>query len=273
MERLKRCVCGGHGPAEIRWHLALLMAGYWGLVFCAWLGYPAENHFSVQTRMLSALGSFEDCYNPRWYWLFTAAMVYCGMCMVPVILYMRRRLSPVSGRGATAGACFFLLGCGATMLTGLLPYAHRDVLGWQLSDLHMNAAALLAGSFALGFGWHGLLLLRAWLAGRPFGPHGPRVYLRFVGPFLLGVPVLVALALRIRWGSVWAAACAAAGASGKEAAGFMSAAFGGMVHFPLLEHIAIWTLTVFVVWFTVVLPHPDGEVRTGRPAHADHAEQ
>ncbi len=242
MGHLKRYLSGGHSPAEIRWHLAILVAGYWGLVLCAWLGYPAENHFSVNTAMLSALGSFEDRYNPRWYWVFSVAMAYCGLCMVPVVLYVRRRLTVVSAWGATVGAFFFITGCAAILLTGLLPYAHRDFLGWRLAHLHMNAAALITASFALGFAWHGLLLLRDRFARRTFDGLVARPYLRFVGPFMICVPVILAVLHRIQWKSVLA--------------GDMSAAFSPMAHFPLLEHIAIWTLTVFVVWFTIVLPHP-----------------
>ena len=112
--------------------------------------------------MLSALGSFEDRYNPRWYWVFSAAMIYCGLCMVPVMLYVRRRLAAVSRWGASVGSLFFLSGCAAITLTGLFPYAHRDFLGWQLAHLHMNAAALITASFALG-------VCVAWTAPAP-GP-------------------------------------------------------------------------------------------------------
>jgi hypothetical protein len=236
---------GGHSPAEIRWHLAILVTGYWGLVLCAWLGYPAQNHFSVTTAMLSALGSFEERYNPKWYWLFSVAMVYCGLCMAPVMLYVRRRLSPVSAWGASVGAFFFLLGCAAIMLTGLFPYAHRELLGWQLAHLHMNAAALITASFALGAVWHGLLLLQDRFAHRTFDRHGSHPYLRFLGPFLVCIPVILALGQKIRWNSVLS--------------GNMSAAFADMTSFPFLEHIAIWTLTVFVVWFTIILPYSEGE--------------
>lgn len=245
MHNLKRYISGRHSPVEIRWHLAILVVGYWGLVLCAWLGYPAENQFSVTTRMLSALGSFEDRYNPHWYWLFSIAMVFCGLCMAPVMLYVRRRLLAVSAWGASVGALFFLSGCAAIMLTGLFPYAHRDFLGWQLAHLHMNAAALITVSFALGAVWHGLLLLKDGFARRTLYQHGTRPNLRFTGPFLVCIPVIFVLGQRIRWQSVFA--------------GNMTEAFSGMAHFPFLEHIAIWTLTVFVVWFTIILPHPETE--------------
>ncbi len=259
MARLKRCLSGGHSPAEIRWHLVILVAGYWGLVLCAWLGYPAENHFSVTTRMLSALGSFEDRYNPRWYWLFSIAMVYCGACMAPVMLYVRRRLLAVSAWGSSLGALFFLTGCAAIMLTGLFPYAHRNLMGWQLARLHLEAAGLITVSFALGFVWHGLLLLKDRLARKTFGQQGVSSYLRFLGPFLVCIPLMIAVGCKIQWESVLAAIRAAANASGKDAVGNLAAAFSGMAHFPFLEHLAIWALTIFVVWFTIVLPHPEEE--------------
>ncbi|HNT89504.1 MAG TPA: hypothetical protein PKL84_16705, partial [Candidatus Hydrogenedentes bacterium] len=120
METLKRYMSGRHTRAEIRRHLAVLAVGYWGLVFCAWLGYPAEHAYSIKTHTLSALGSFDNRHNPDWYWLFSVAMVYCGVVMTPVIFYIWRRLAAISGRGAGIGAVFFLVGCAAIVLITLV---------------------------------------------------------------------------------------------------------------------------------------------------------
>ena len=255
MERVKRYLSGGHSPAEIRWHLVLLVGGYWGLVLCAWLGYPSENHFSVTTRMLSALGSFETGNNPHWFWVFSVAMVYCGLCMAPVVLYVRRRLLPVSAVGASVGTLFFLTGCGAIMLTGLLPYAHREVLGWNLARLHLSAAALITVCFGLGFVWHGVLLVTDRFARNTFGGGETGPYLPLFGPFLVGIPILAAVGSRIRWRAAFSALTAACGGSAGEAVDDLARAVSDMGHFPLLEHLSIWALTLFIVWFTVVLPH------------------
>jgi len=245
MRHFKRYLVGGHTPAEIRWHLAILVVGYWGLVLCAWLGYPAENRFSVTTEMLSALGSFEKRFNPKWYWVFSVAMAYCGLCMIPVMLYIRRRLSAVSVWAASVGAFFFLLGCLAILLTGLFPYAHRDFLGWQLSHLHMDAAAFIIVSFALGTLWYGMLLLTDRVALRRLPGQGGYTYLRVTAPFVVCFPVVFAIGGKIQWEHFFA--------------GDMMDALRPIAHLPILEHIAIWSLTLFVVWFTIVLPHPENE--------------
>ena len=255
METVKRYMSGGHTPTEIRRHLAVLVVVYWGLVFCAWLGYPAAHKYSVTTHTLSALGSFDDRHNPEWYWLFSVAMVYCGITMMPVMLYIRRRLMAVSGFGARVGAMFFLMGCAAIILTGLFPDAHVHVIGnWQWGQIHRNVAGLIAAGFSLGIIWHGLLLLRDKFTRGTFTERGRLPYLKLIGPFLVCLPVFAAVGYRIRWESVWAAMRAAASASGREITVDLSAAMYGLHSFPLLEHVAIWALTIFVVGFAAVLP-------------------
>ena len=258
METLKRYMLGRHTPVEIRRHLAVLVVVYWGLVFCAWLGYPAEHKYSVTTNTLSALGSFDGRHNPEWYWLFSVAMVYCGLTMTPVILYIRHRLRTVSDLGARVGALFFLVGCVAIVLTGLFPDAHDRVIGdWQWRQIHRNTAGLIAVGFSLGIVWHGMLLLWDKLTKKTFAERGQRPYLTLIGPFLVCLPVFVAVGFRIRWESLWAATRAAATASGREIAADLSVALHGLQSFPLLEHVAIWALTIFVVWFAAVLPHEE----------------
>ena len=289
METLKRYVSGRHTPVEIRWHLAALAVGYWGLVFCAWWGYPAENHYSITRNMLSALGSFDDRHNPQWYWVFSIAMVYCGITMMPVMLYIRRRFQAVSSWGARVGAFFFLVGCAGIVLTGLFPYAHGKAIGnWEWRHLHIDATALITVGFTIGIFWHGFFLLKDKFTKKAFAregkglqplgqrsrsegkgspPLGQRFrseekspYLRLMGPYLVCVPVFAAIGYRIRWQTALAAIQNAATVSRRETVAALSSAFNGLQRFPFLEHLAIWALTIFVIWFTIVLPYePDRE--------------
>ncbi len=274
METVKRFLSGRHRPAEIRWHLAALAVVYWGLVFGAWLGYPAEHDYSVKTHTLSALGSFDDRHNPEYFWLFSVAMVYCGLAMTPVILYIRRRVMEVSRRGARLGAFFFLVGCAAIVLTGLFPDARGTVIGsLQWREIHENVAVLIAVGFSLGVVWHGALLLRDKLKRKTFAERGTHPYLRLVGPFILCVPVFVAVGLKIEWASVYAAIHAAARASGNEIETCLKAAVHGLESYPLLEHVSIWALTIFVIWFASALPPEGGqEAREDAPGAVGRGE-
>ncbi len=254
MQNVKRYMSGRHTPVEIRWHLAALTLGYWGLVFCAWLGYPAKNHFSVMTRTLSALGSFDERHNPDWYWVFSIAMIYCGMAMIPVMLYIRRKCATISSTGAAIGAFFFLTGCAGLVLTGLFPDGHGKFLGiWQCRHLHVTAAGSMGFAFALGIIWHGLLLLKDRFSEKTFDTQEKFPYLKFAGPYLVCLSVFIILGARIRWGSIYAPLHAAARASGHDAVGLMYAVTSGLHSFTLLEHLAIWALTIYVIWFTILL--------------------
>jgi hypothetical membrane protein len=256
MRNLKRFLTGRHTRTEMRWHLAILAVVFWGLVLCARLGYPAANRFSVTREFLSALGSFENRYNPRWFWVFCVAMVYCGLFMAPVMLYIRRRFSAVSGWGSWMGACFFLVGCAGIVMVGLFPFAHGRVVGvWQWEDLHMMSVALIVTGFVPGIIWHALLLFKDRLTGRVLASDGRAPYLKFLGPYLACLPVLCAVCYQIHWMAVGAAIRAAV--SGQSMTHPINVALGKLASFPLLEHLAIWGLTVFVIWFTAVLP---GEV-------------
>ncbi len=256
MERLKRCLSGRHTPGEIRWHLAALAVVYWGLVFCAWLGYNTGRPYSITGEMLSALGSFDDHQNPQWFWIFTVAMVYCGLIMTPVMFYVYRRFAAVSPWGARVGAFFFLLGCAGIVFTGLFPYGHGRAFGvWPWRKLHMSAGATIAVGFSLGFFWHAMLLLKDRITGATLRERGDVSYARMASPFLVCVPLLGTIAYRLNWPAAFSALHAAVTGSSEAASEQLHASFVRLHHFPLLEHMSIWALTIFVIWFTAVLPH------------------
>lgn len=255
MEKIKRIIAGRHTPSELRWHLAVLAVGYWTLVLCAWKGYPNENNYSIMRDMLSALGSFEERHNPHWFWVFSAAMIYCGLVMTPIILYIRRCTLAIAGRAANVGAFCFLLGCLAIALTGVFPYAHGPAIGnWAWSDLHMKTAVAIAISFSLGVVWFGALLCCRMAIQQPDADQVEYSRLKLAGPFSVCLPIFAIAGWKTNWDAVWEACRAAVNASLHELMAHLSDAAHGMAAFPLLEHMAIWALTLFVIWFAAVLP-------------------
>lgn len=260
METVKRCIAGEHKPAEIRWHLALLAVGYWALVYFAWRGYTAEHAYSVMTHTLSALGSFDERHNPEHFWLFSVAMIYCGATMIPIILYIRRRLMVISELGAWVGSLFFLVGCLAIILTGIFPDAHGKVIGsWEWRQIHMKTAVTIAVGFGTGIIWYGVLLLRDMLTRGTFSESGRLPYLKIMGPFSVLIPVFAAISLRLNWEYAYGALVAAVRSSQEEMKTYWDAAVEGFHSFPILEHLSIWGLTLFVIWFAAVLPYESGD--------------
>ncbi len=256
MEALKRWITGEHTPVEIRLHLAFLAVGYWGLVYCAFRGYTSLHPYSVMTHTLSALGSFDDGHNPKSYWLFTLAMVYCGASMIPIILYIRRKLAVVSEAGAWVGSLFFIVGCVAIILTGLFPDARGKVFGlWEYRHVHMKTAVTIAIGFGVGIIWHWILLLRDMITRGTFNTPGKLPYLKLMGPFSVTLPVFVAIGFRLEWRYLYAAIYAALHSSGEEMRTYWGFVEKGFRSFPLLEHLSIWGLTIFVIWFAAVLPY------------------
>lgn len=251
MERLKRYLAGQHTHTEMRWHLAIIVIVFWGLVLCARIGYETGRDYSMHKQMLSALGSFDERHNPQWFWIFTLAMVFCGTFLVPVTFYIHRRFLVISEWGARIGMCLFLLGCTGITFTGLFPDAHLKLFGEvSSSKIHGITASLIIIGFFFGMILHGILLLKDKFRNQEFA-EGDASYWKFIGPYLVCAAVVGATLSRIRWDYLYSAILA----SGADAARYWDDALKGLDHFPLLEHLAIWALTIYIVWFTILLPH------------------
>lgn len=260
MEAAKRCITGTHNAREIRCHLILLAIGYWVLVYFAWRGYMEQRPYSVMTHTLSALGSFDKNHNPNAFWLFSVAMVFCGTAMIPIILYIRRKIAVMSELGAWVGSLLFLMGCIAIILTGVFPDAHGKVVGsWEWRDIHMKSAVTIAVGFGLGLIWHWILIIRDMVTQGTLAESGKLPYLKIMGPFTVTLPIFTAIALRLEWKYFFAAIQAGLRLSVEEMQRYWEIVGKDFRSFPLLEHMSIWGLTVFVIWFAAVMPNKDYE--------------
>ena len=88
-----------------------------------------------------------------------------------------------------------------------------------------------------------------------FRDSGNLPYLKLMGPFSVILPIFAAIGLRLDWGYLYGALHAAVNSSKEEMHTYWEAAFKGFHYFPLLEHMAIWGLTLFVIWFAAVLSY------------------
>ncbi len=264
-ERLKRIVCGHFRPEELRQYLLIKAVVFWGLILLCWFLFPVENQFSVMTHSFSYLGSFEPFYNPRWWWIFTAAMMVWGAGLVPPVLYVHHRFTHVSRWGAGLAASLLLLGCFGLVLVGVIPSVHEHFLGNQSwAGIHRDAGLLVAIAFCAGIFAHELLLFRDGFTAKRLGKRG---YWRFFWPYLIWwTMVFTAGYFLVKWVFVYDEMKKAAVAAGRPLEGSWTEALHTWYSIPMWETILICTLYLFLFWFVLVLP---GEVSLPVKSGAD----
>ena len=148
---LVRIAQGHFTRAELRRYLVAMAGSFWGCILLAWISYPADHHYSIMSHTFSFLGSYSPEHNPRWWWIFSAAMMLWAVLMLPLVQYHYRRFAAVSRWGARVGAGLFLLGSVGTAIVALYPDATDRVLGgFRSTDVHEKGAVLVAIGFTEG---------------------------------------------------------------------------------------------------------------------------
>ena len=254
MDVLKRIIKGDFRTVELRRYIALKAAIFWGLILLSWALFPSQNQFSIMTHSFSYLGSFETIHNPRWWWIFTIAMVLWGVALVPLVLYLHRRFSHVSRWGAAFAALLLLAGCLGLVLVGTIPSVNLRFVGRQSwAGIHRDAGLLVAIAFSAGIFAHELLLFRDGFTRKRLGKHG---YWRFFWPYLVWWTLAFTAAyFLIRWMFVYEDMKRAAAATGRQLLGTWSEALHTWYSIPMWETIMICALYIFLAWFVLVVPY------------------
>lgn len=250
-------------PAWIPRYAAFKAVTFWTLIFLAWLSYPAENHYSIMSHTFSFLGSWSEEHNPRWWWIFSIAMVFWGVATIPLILFAYKRFQLVSRWAAAVGAILMLLGCLGVIVVGLVPDARDPFMGtMRWTDIHEKAAVLVAAGFTLGILWHAGMIIRDRFTDRHF-LHAHGYHTRaFLWPFLIWTTVVaIAVGNQIRWGMMYEARKTAALQSGDKIGSSWGESLNTVYAFPLWENVVIYTLFAVLVWFMVVVHEPGNNSR------------
>ncbi|HNR31630.1 MAG TPA: hypothetical protein PKI11_12140 [Candidatus Hydrogenedentes bacterium] len=266
MRALIRYGGGDFRAGELKRYVTVVSLGFWGLIFIAWLSYPKDHHYSIMTHTFSFLGSFEGKHNPRWWWIFSIAMTFWGCAAMPLAFYIHRRFAVFTKWGARVGTLFLLMGCTGIVLVAVFPDARGAVIGtWEWTEIHEKVAIIAAAGFILGNTWHGLLLVADAFSSRWTGV-APRPARRAIlWPYLFWVTLTgIAAYFLITWEFLYAEMKAAAHASGAHIGSSWSEALNTRYSFPLWENITIYTLFIFLIWFTLALPRGEGDAAPDR---------
>jgi len=255
LARIARGQMQGH---EVRRFLLAKTLVFWALIFAAWWTYPTENHYSIMSHTFSFLGSFTDEHNPRWWWLFSVAMLFWALALVPLALYVHARFAALSPWGARIGAGLFLIASVGIALVALFPDAPDPVFGAvRWTEIHEKGAVLTAVGFVFGILWHAGLLVSAAL--RPQHPAAaPLRHPRMVLPFVFWFGVAAAATYnQVTWTLKYEAMKASAQASGESIRSSWGESLNTVYAFPLWENLVIYALFAFLIAFVWSLSHSE----------------
>lgn len=255
MDTCLRLAAGDFDRTVLKRYLVVVCGIYWALIFAS-LGLFPEHKFSIMTHTYSALGSYDESNNPQWWWLFSIAMTFWGIAMIPVVFYNFRRLAVISVWAAGIGAFFMMLGGVGISLVGIFPDAHGTVFGdYRIREIHKYVALTGAGGYMMSNIWFGAMLIVDAVKSASSGEQGDFDYRWLVPPYLIWGGVFgTGLYFMFRWESVYAGLKAAALAAGQPIPGHYGAALNTRYAFPLWENLVIYSLFVFIVWFALALP-------------------
>jgi hypothetical membrane protein len=204
----------------------------------------------------SSLGSYDSNNNPQWWWLFSVAMTFWGIAMVPIVFYCFRRLASVSKRGATFAAVFMMLGGIGISLIGVFPDVDGKIFdAYAIQNIHKYVALLGTFSYMISFITYGVLFIvqaaRDFMAKR----EATFSYKWFIPPYLVwGGTLAMGVYHMITWESVYAVKKAEAIAAGLPSPGHFSGAFYTRYSFPMWENLLIYSLFFLITWFVLALP-------------------
>jgi len=234
---------------------------FWALIFVAWLSYPAEGQYSIGSHTFSFLGSWNEEHNPRYWWIFTIAMLFWGLSFIPIAYYKFTRFQHVSKYGAMFAAFWLAIGGLGIAGVGLIPDVRDNFYGFGVrwTDVHERFTILVVAGFLFGLTTLNVLLNIDRIRHRHFGEaHGfglRSLHWPFV---MLGIVFAAAIANQLWWSAQYEARKAQAELEGIPIGSSWKESLHTIYAFPLWEHILIYALAVFIVWFTLAL-HAAGE--------------
>ena len=255
MDACLRLITGDFDRPVLWRYLAVVYGIYWGLILGCLSLFP-EHKFTIMSHSYSALGSYSADNNPQWWWLFSIAMTFWGIAMVPVVFYNFRRLAIISVWAAGIGAFFMMVGGIGISLVGFFPDGRGTTFGnLEIRKIHNCVALIGTIGYVVSSICFGIMLIIDALKNATSGEHGDFDYKWLILPYLVSGGLFgTGLHFMFRWESVYANLRAAAIAAGQPVPGHFGAALNTRYSFPLWENLAVCALFLFIGWFALALP-------------------
>ncbi len=159
-ENVKKYITGKFSKRQLTHNiLPILVSGFSILLFLAWLLYPPELEYSIFERNISNLGSIRD--NPNGWFFLSIAFFFMFSQLIPIFLYMHRRLTKISKYPTFIGTVLTISGSIIFFQVGYItedPFIWAN--GWNQGFVHGLIAIIGAALIALGLLFYLLPILK-----------------------------------------------------------------------------------------------------------------
>ena len=202
--------------------------------------YPPENNYSIMKDTISFLGSKDDDNNPEgWYWL-SIAFIYAGLLLIPLHMYIYRKMKPIANFAARIGFFFFLLSSIGLILVAIFPDNRGGSFYEDLDagKLHNLSALVAFGGLGFGILWYFLMLVKDQVPKMKGRKEIPAI--SWIGPYILFFTVVTLTAYtQIKWDIMCDSGCWPG---------------DGIYSFPLWEWILFFTIFIYLIWIALSVP-------------------
>ncbi|CAL6011191.1 Conserved_hypothetical protein [Hexamita inflata] len=113
------------------------------LYFMAYGLYPSENHYSIQTKTYSNLGSFDKISNYRGWYFYSILQLISFFINFPMAFYQHNRLKRIGSKTSFFALILMLLGSICQFLICFFPASENAISGNLMwGDFHNNIGSL-----------------------------------------------------------------------------------------------------------------------------------
>ena len=133
LDYFNKIIKGDFTLQQLKTHIFGVSTIFWLLILISSLFYP---NYSIMHHSFSYIGRPDVDHNPRAWWLFSVAMIFWGIALIPFTIYSYRKFKPVSKTYSFLGAFFLILFIIGLVLIAIFPD------GKEYGGLHAKVSLL-----------------------------------------------------------------------------------------------------------------------------------
>ncbi|CAL5992451.1 Conserved_hypothetical protein [Hexamita inflata] len=141
--KFKNYALGHLTQTQLHYHVVIGFSLAVFLYFMAYGLYPSENHYSIQTKTYSNLGSFDKISNYKGWYFYSMLQFVSFFINFPMAFYQHNRLKRIGRKTSILALILMILGSVCLLLLSFFPASETAISGNLLwGDFHNNIGSL-----------------------------------------------------------------------------------------------------------------------------------